>query len=147
MRGQIFNIDDKSFFTFGGARSHDIQDGVLEIDDPRVRIWRNDTSKTYRINHISWWEEEMPNEEEMDEGSTNLSVAGNKVDFILTHCTASSTQALMSGGRFKPDKLTNYLERVRCTTEYTRWLFGHYHTNMAVSDKDICLYEHIVRVA
>lgn len=53
----------------------------------------------------------------------------------------------MSGGRFKPDKLTNYLERVRCTTEYTRWLFGHYHTNMAVSDKDICLYEHIVRVA
>lgn len=147
MRGQIFNIDNKSFFTFGGARSHDIQDGVLEIDDPRVRIWRNDTSKTYRINHVSWWEEEMPNEEEMDEGSTNLSVAGNKVDFILTHCTASSTQALMSGGRFKPDKLTNYLERVRCTTEYTRWLFGHYHTNMAVSDKDICLYEHIVRVA
>ena len=89
----------------------------------------------------------MPNEEEMDEGSTNLSVAGNKVDFILTHCTASSTQALMSGGRFKPDKLTNYLERVRCTTEYTRWLFGHYHTNMAVSDKDICLYKRIVRGA
>ena len=80
---QLFNIDDKLFFTFGGARSHDIQDGVLEIDDPRVRIWRNDTSKTYRINHISWWEEEMPNEEEMDEGSTNLSVAGNKVDFYF----------------------------------------------------------------
>lgn len=147
MRGQIFNIDDQSFFTFGGARSHDISDGILEVDDPRVRIWRNDTSKMYRINHISWWEEEMPNEEEMDEGLTNLSVAGNKVDFILTHCTASSTQALMSRGRFKSDKLTDYLERVRCTTEYTRWLFGHYHTNMAISDKDICLFEQIVRVA
>lgn len=142
MRGQIFNIDDKSFFTFGGARSHDIHDGILEADDPRIQRWRKDMSKMYRINHISWWKEEMPNEEEMDEGLNNLSV----VD-ILTHCTASSTQALMSGGRFKPDKLTDYLERVRYTTEYTRWLFGHYHTNMAVNDKDICLFEQIVRVA
>lgn len=89
----------------------------------------------------------MPNEEEMDEGLNNLSVADNKVDFILTHCTASSTQALIFGGRFKPDKLTNYLEQVRCTTEYTRWFFGHYHVNTAVNDKDICLYKKIVRVA
>lgn len=25
MRGEFFNIDNKSFFTFGGAKSHDIQ--------------------------------------------------------------------------------------------------------------------------
>ena len=61
MRGQIFNIDDKSFFTFGGARSQDIRDGILEIDDPRIQRWRKDVSKMYRINHISWWKEEMPN--------------------------------------------------------------------------------------
>lgn len=33
MRGEIFNIDNKKFFTFGGARSHDIRDGILNIDE------------------------------------------------------------------------------------------------------------------
>lgn len=102
MRGQVFEIDDLKFFTFGGASSHDISDGVLEIDDPRVKEWRDDPDKMYRINHISWWEREMPNQEEMDEGIKNLAEHNNKVDFILTHCTASSTAALLSHERLNP---------------------------------------------
>lgn len=34
MRGQVFDIDGKKIFSFGGASSHDIQGGVLEPDDP-----------------------------------------------------------------------------------------------------------------
>ena len=34
MRGQIFRLCGKTFFTFGGARSHDVQDGVFEWDYP-----------------------------------------------------------------------------------------------------------------
>ena len=33
MRGQVFEIEGKTFFTMGGAASHDIQDGIL---DPAV---------------------------------------------------------------------------------------------------------------
>ena len=33
-RGQIFDLGGKRFFTMGGASSHDIQDGILEPDDP-----------------------------------------------------------------------------------------------------------------
>ena len=33
-RGQIFNIEGKSFFTFGGASSHDMQGGLLDRNDP-----------------------------------------------------------------------------------------------------------------
>ena len=29
MRGEVFTIEDKKFFTFGGASSYDIQDGIL----------------------------------------------------------------------------------------------------------------------
>ena len=35
MRGEIFDIDGKKFFTFGGAKSHDIQDGILNLDDKK----------------------------------------------------------------------------------------------------------------
>lgn len=147
MRGQVFDIDDLKFFTFGGAASHDISDGVLEIDDPRIKEWRYDPDKMYRINHISWWEREMPNQKEMDEGIKNLAEHDNKVDFILTHCTASSTAALLSHGLYKPDKLTDYLEEIRCNVDYGRWLCGHYHDNKAITTKDIVLYEQIVRIA
>ena len=34
MRGQVFEIDGKSIFAFGGASSHDIAGGILEPDDP-----------------------------------------------------------------------------------------------------------------
>ena len=89
----------------------------------------------------------MPNQEEMDEGIKNLAEHNNKVDFILTHCTASSTAALLSHGLYKPDKLTDYLEEIRCNVDYGRWLCGHYHDNKAITTKDIVLYEQIVRIA
>ena len=34
MRGQVFEIEEKKIFSFGGASSHDIQGGVLKPDDP-----------------------------------------------------------------------------------------------------------------
>ncbi|MDE7249846.1 MAG: metallophosphoesterase, partial [Lachnospiraceae bacterium] len=34
MRGQVFIIDGKKIFTFGGAASHDFDGGILELDDP-----------------------------------------------------------------------------------------------------------------
>ena len=34
MRGQVFTLEGKKIFAFGGARSHDIAGGILEYDDP-----------------------------------------------------------------------------------------------------------------
>lgn len=34
MRGQVFLIDDKKIFAFGGAQSHDIRDGILDPATP-----------------------------------------------------------------------------------------------------------------
>lgn len=146
MRGQIYSINGLTFFTFGGATSQDISDGILEIDDPRVKEWKYDLDKMYRINHVSWWKEEMPSQEEMDEGMRNLERHGNKVDYILTHCTSSSMQALLSHGKYKHDQLTDYLESIKCNTDYQFWMFGHYHQNTAITAKDLLLYEQIIRI-
>ena len=32
MRGEIYNIDDKKIFAFGGASCHDIPEGILNIE-------------------------------------------------------------------------------------------------------------------
>jgi hypothetical protein len=101
----------------------------------------------YRIKGLSWWEQELPTEEEMQTGIDNLKLHNNKVDFILSHSPSTSELYLMGGkGLYEPDILSNYLEEVKATTEYKRHLFGHMHVNKAINDKDICLYEQIIRI-
>ena len=146
MRGQVFYIDDKTFWTFGGASSHDIKDGILEKDDTRLKKWKHDYTKQFRVDHVSWWREELPSNEEMRDGLSNLKNINNKVDFIITHCGTTSSIALYSMGEYKPDRLTNYLEYVRQNVDFTRWFMGHYHDNYAINDKEIILYDQIVRI-
>lgn len=88
-----------------------------------------------RINHVSWWEREMPSEKEFDTGRRSLADAGNKVDIILSHCAPSSTAILMGFRDLDPCK--KYLEEVRQNTNYKRLYFGHYHKDMYVNDRDM----------
>lgn len=141
MRGQVFEIDGKSIFTFGGARSHDIDGGILEPDDPDYKKKKKELDqgwRPYRINHVSWWQQELPSVEEMEEGRKNLEAYGNKVDFIVTHCCSSSTQILLGGSMYKPDIETTYLEEIRQTiAEWngffrdTWHIYGHIHCKKA----------------
>jgi hypothetical protein len=136
--------------TFGGARSHDISDGILDFDDPDLddKIkWMNDnTNGWYRINHKSWWEREMPSIEEMEEGIKNLEKNNWRIDFIFTHCAPTGIQSIMGEGLYKPDNLADYLDDVSRKSDYKAWLFGHMHVNQRSSDKHYCLYEQITRI-
>ncbi len=150
MRGQVFELEGKKIFTFGGASSHDIDGGILELDDPnlKLKMRRLDRERiSYRINHLNWWKEELPSEEEMQEGRENLQKWDNKVDFIVTHCCASSTQALLSHGAYKPDLLTDYLEEIRQSVRFRKWFFGHYHDNRNVNVEELLIWEQVIRVS
>ncbi len=150
MRGQVFELSGKRIFTFGGASSHDIDGGILELDDPdysKKKKVLDKGTKPYRINHLSWWKEELPSEEEMDEGRRNLLKYDNAVDFIVTHCCSTSTEALISHGVYKPDVLTDYLEEIRQNVKFKKWFFGHYHDNRNVNAEEILLWEQIIRIS
>lgn len=151
IRGEVFIIEGKKFFAFGGASSHDIQDGILDYEDEdwqeQARNLEKQGKYMYRIKGLSWWEEELPNEEEMNNGLSNLQKEDNKVDYIITHSPSTSELYLMGGkGLYQPDILTNYLEEIKANTEYKQHFFGHMHLNRMINDKDICLYEQIIRI-
>ena len=149
MRGQVFEIEGKRIFTFGGASSHDIDGGILKLDDSEFKKRKKELDKgwkPYRINHLSWWKEELTSEEEMNEGRKNLQKHNNDVDFVVTHCTSSSTAALISHGVYKPDSLTAYLEEIRQLVKFKKWFFGHYHDNRNVNVEEILLWEQIIRI-
>lgn len=119
MRGQIFEIDGRSFFTMGGAASHDRQ---------------------FRKEGRSWWPEELPSEEELARADAALDGCGRRVDYVLTHCAPTLVQGRINP-TFLPDRLTEYLQHVRDTTAFHRWYFGHYHVDREYDDGFCALYD------
>ena len=124
MRGEIVNIDGIKIFCFGGAYSVD-------------RFWR-EKNKTY-------FEEELPNENEYDSGLNNLINADFKVDYIITH-TCQRRLVKKLGQRHKAIeeiKLQNYIQWIVDNVEYKKHYFGHWHMDKKISESDIAIFNNI----
>ena len=75
MRGQVFTFGGLTWFTMGGAASHDIQDGILDPADPDFerQYWLMRRMRAmFRVKGVSWWPEELPGAEEYSEALANL---------------------------------------------------------------------------
>ena len=145
LRGECYDILGKKVFAFGGASSHDIKDGILEIDDPRIYMWRK-TMREFRVNHLSWWKEEIASQEEMLHGKEVLAKHNNEVDYIVTHCLPQEIASLISCGSYQSDAMTQYLQTIAIENKFNQWYCGHYHMDERIYCKFNVLYESIVRV-
>lgn len=151
MRGYVFDLRGFSFFVFGGARSHDISGGLLrpyefntEKEFKATYKKLRDAGAMFRVEHISWWKEELPSNEEMERGLKELSLHNWKVDYVVSHCAPSSIATL--AGFSDRNRLTQYLEKVNRKLTFRKWFFGHYHGNSQILGRYIMLYEQVVRI-
>lgn len=149
MRGQMYTLQGRKIFTFGGARSTDIVDGILEPEQEDFQERYHELTKQnalFRVKHESWWEEELPSEQEMEVGRRTLDKHGKQCDYIITHCAPTSMQAYYSAGRFQTDELTDYLEEIYKTCQYQKWICGHYHDEEMLMDGFEIIYRKIMRI-
>ena len=65
-RGQIYTIENKTFFCMGGAYSID---KAMRLDYDRSIL---DLYETTLDKHISWWPQELPTPEEYQKAANNL---------------------------------------------------------------------------
>ena len=149
MRGQLYEICGKKIFTMGGAKSHDVEDGILDPKAPdfetrrmMLHIMRR---RRYRVLGQSWWPEELPSKDEYTRARHNLDKYDWAVDYIITHC-APTDLALAINRHNKADPLTDFLQEIQKKARYHYWLFGHYHDNQAIDNKHILLWEQTVQV-
>jgi predicted phosphodiesterase len=158
MRGQIFEIESKSIFTFGGAASHDcgsVMDAVLSahLDEFHTRDFRADydnllkyEQRECRCPGRSWWAAEVPTPEEIAEAKANLARVGNKVDYVLTH-TGSSRMYRHFGYRVNEhpwDKnLIAFFDWIEENIRFKHWYFGHLHQDFIYDAKHIGFYDAI----
>lgn len=118
MRGQVFEIENKRIFTFGGAYSID---------------------KSMRIPQRSWWPQEMPTDAEMKEAIDNLGRVDNKVDYIFTHAAPEETMCIFHPNHPEEKPLNNFLEWVCENVTYRHWYMGHLHR-----DEDVWRHQTIL---
>ena len=154
MRGYVFDLCGEKFFAFGGASSHDIQDGILYLEDYEdskalVKDYNRRTEQAHmlRINKISWWKDELPTKCEMQRGRDNLKKVGYKVDYVISHCLPQIMVTLLYGGSSDSDTLTKYFEQlIQNGLQFKRWFAGHYHNQIRLLGKYDILYHRIERI-
>lgn len=122
MRGQVFEIAEKTVFTFGGGQTDDISD--LEEGS-------------------NWWRREVPSEEEQHEGIENLEKVDNKVDFVVTYEPPSRMQDFLTGGGEK-NHINVYLSEIFDKIDFKGWFFGKLHLNKKIPPKYYAVYDSIV---
>ena len=153
MRGEIMTVNDKKFFCFGGASSHDIDDGILDPStftskEAFKKVYRayKHANKMFRVKGVSWWPQEMPTNTEYTHGLEKLIEAGGEVDYIISHCAPQDICNFIGGGLYKPDKLTMWFNELASPTDgilFKHWWCGHYHINTSVWKNFTILYDKI----
>jgi len=127
MRGQVFEIEGKKIFTFGGGTSID---------------------RMYRIEGLSWWRQELPTLDDVEEGERNLAKYNRKVDYVITHsCTERTLYQLpLVGGKRVAFFDNVFLSDFKTKIQYKHWYFGHYHVDFEAEENQTALFEKVVQL-
>lgn len=128
MRGEVYEIEGKTVFTFGGAASVD---------------------KEWRTEGYSWWSGEEATFAETENALENLDRVGYKVDYIITHTMPQNVTATIPRFSYKlsPCATATFLNTVLERVRYDKWFCGHFHIDMTVPFKRLfVLYETVHRL-
>lgn len=122
-RGYVFNIQGIKFFAFGGAYSID---------------------KYSRIENVSWFEEELPNEEEYERAWKELRKNNYEVDYIITHTAPYEVSIDMNKDMYEEEEeLHRFFQEIAYNVSFNKWYFGHFHEDEEIDDVFVCVYDEV----
>jgi len=125
MTGEVYEIEGKKIFVFGGA---------LSID------------QHLRLPGRSWWDKEIPSIVEFNNAISNLDKHNWKVDFVLTHTAPyNEVESFTNGPMYKTDPTTLMLQEIKDKLDFKHWAFGHFHTDKNIG-RFTCIYRKIINI-
>lgn len=123
LRGEIYTIENKTIFAFGGGESQD---------------------KELRLENGTWFREEQPTIEEMSYAVENLDSCDRRVDYIITHQPCMTDMALVER-RCSITPVSTFFDELSHNIHYKKWYFGSLHQNKK-TPKAHCLFTDIVKL-
>ena len=114
MRGQVQQIDGNRFFVFGGAYSID---------------------RAYRNLGFTWFEEEIPSQEEYEEAWKNLEACDYEVDYIISHTGPYEViTELVYDCHYESFEQVRFFQQVADCVDFKDWYFGYFHEDVDVEN-------------
>lgn len=135
-----------------GAESHDIQDGILDPDDPEFAykkyklIMQNKCM--FRIKNQNWWPDEV-----IDIDATSALLDSNNEPFagVFTHECPGGEIPVVVANLFHEEQNEGqqFLESLRQTLDFEFWFHGHMHYYFHEPDWDsriVGIYHDIIQL-
>lgn len=123
MRGQVYEIQNKRIFTFGGGHSQDFD---------------------FRRDGDMWWEREQPSHEEIIEAIRNLDEVSNEVDYIITHEPPASLKDCLGVDVFQRLEVHAFFEDIIKVCRYKKWFFGKCHIDKHIPIKFYAVFNNVL---
>ena len=122
MRGQIYTIEDKKIFTFGGGHSQDFE---------------------FRGSSENWWERAQPTHDEIREAIRNLDENNNTVDYIITHEPPASLKDCLNVDVLQRLEVHAFFEDIIKTCKYSKWFFGKCHIDKHIPIRFYAVFSNV----
>ncbi len=123
MRGEVFDIDGKKIFAFGGGQS----------DDRDIKKAQN-----------KWWKEEVPTVEEISEAAEHLAAVDNSVDYIVTHEPPATIKEFLQVDTEQKSEMGAYFDELKTSCVYKMWYFGKCHINRSIPPKYQAVFDEVM---
>ena len=115
-RGNVYNINGKTFFVMGGCKS----------------------SAKWKEMGL-WYEGEEPTEEELSLAYDNLKKYNNAVDYVLTH--KYNDYKKKEDKEYPPLTLEGLSIFIDANVQYKHWYSGHWHRNKSIDELHTVVYD------
>ena len=123
IKGEIYDIAEKSILTLGGADSID---------------------KHLRIKDVDWWEQESITQKDFNNALNNLERYNYDVDYFITHTGGSEVIKFLGFDPFPSDKYVDFI--LDSLSPRTRHYCAHYHVDMVANLRSKILYDAIIEL-
>ena len=123
-RGEVYNIEDKKILAFGGGQSDD---------------------KEFRVEGQTWFEEELPSIEEIENAKKNIENCGG-VDYIVTHDAPHTLKTSFAAEITEKNRFDSILDELMVSGKYKKWYFGRYHTDRKITRMQYAVYRGVVEI-
>ena len=125
MRGEVYTIEEHTYFAFGGGNSGDLE-------------FRNEPN--------SWWEQERPTRQEIQHGMDTLQAYDNQIDYIITHEPPALLKDCLGVRDSEHVEVHRFFEDVTKACIYRKWFFGKCHINKYIPVKFYAVFDAVLPV-